>query len=209
MKPKVEVVQETSWNRALNAARRTIGKKPLDKEPSDNWKKMVIMAEHSPIKLVEYRISFTDLRQWVGVHLLRHEHTIPMIHSQRVDRREDIDQLVEKVMTILSDDIKKSDDFNKRDYLFQGEVNDQDFYVNAQTLINISRKRLCACASPETRYAWKIVKDAIADIDPIMAGFMVANCVYRGRCPEMKSCGYYLTEKHHKEVDEYWKQIER
>lgn len=208
-KPTVEVEQETSWKRALNAARRTIGKKPLDKEPSDVWKKRVIMAEHSPIKLVEYRISFTDLRQWVGVHLLRHEHLLPMIHSQRADRREDIDKLVEGVMSILEEDIKSSPDFNKRDYMFQGEANDQDFYVNAQTLINISRKRLCACASKETREAWMLVKNAIAEIDPIMASFMVANCVYRGRCPEMKTCGYYLTEKHHKEVEDYWRLIGR
>lgn len=207
-KPKVEVAQETSWSRALNAARRTIGKSPLEKEPSEDWKKMVLMAEHSPIKLVEYRISFKDLRQWVGVHLLRHEHTIPMIHSQRVDRR-DINELVEGVMGIIGEDIKNSPDFNKRDYLFQGEPNDQDFYVNAQTLINISRKRLCACASKETREAWVLVKEAIAEIDPTMASFMVANCVYRGRCPEMQSCGYYLTEKHHKEVENYWKLIGR
>lgn len=207
-KPTVEVVQETPWKRALNAARRTIGKKPLDKEPSEEWKKKVIMAEHSPIKLVEYRISYTDLRQWVGVHILRHPYTLPMIHTQRVDRR-DIDAMVEKVMGILDDDIKKSEDFNKRDYLFQGEVNDQDFYVNAQTLINISRKRLCACASPETRYAWKLVKDAVAEFDPTMAAFMVPNCVYRGRCPEVNSCGYWTTEKHHKAVDEYWALIGR
>lgn len=207
-KPIVEVERETSWKRALNSARRTIGKKPLDKEPSEEWKAMVTMAEHAPIKLVEYRISFTDLRQWVGVHLLRHEHTIPMIHSQRVDRR-DIDSMVADVMNIISEDVKKSEDFNKRDYLFQGEPNDQDFYVNAQTLINISRKRLCACASPETRYAWNLVKNAIAEIDPTMAHFMVKNCVYRGRCPEMKCCGYSLTEAHHKEVDNYWAIIGR
>lgn len=207
-KPIVEVEQETPWKRALNAARRTIGKKPLDKEPSDEWKNMVIMAEHSPIKLVEYRISFTDLRQWVGVHLLRHEHTLPMIHSQRVDRR-DIDAMVDKVMQILSDDIKNQEGFNKRDYLFQGETNDQDFYVNAQTLINISRKRLCACASKETREAWSMVREAIREIDPIMASFMVVNCVYRGRCPEMETCGYYKTKAHHKEVDDYWKLIGR
>ena len=34
----VDVIQETSWKRALNAARRTIGKEPIDKEPSKNWK---------------------------------------------------------------------------------------------------------------------------------------------------------------------------
>ena len=112
-------------------------------------------------------------------------------------------------MSVIADDIKKSDGFNKRDYLFQGEVNDQDFYVNAQTLINISRKRLCTCASPETRYAWQIVKDAIAEIDPEMAAVMVRQCVYRGRCPERTRCGYDLTEAHHKEVDEYWKLIGR
>ena len=206
---KVNVIQETSWSRALNAARRTIGKPPLNKEPSDNWRKMVIMAEHSPIKLVEYLISFKDLRQWVGVHLLRHEHMLPFIHSQRVDRREDIDSLTERVMSIIEEDVKSDESFNKRDYLFQGEPNDQDFVVNAQTLINISRKRLCHCASKETREAWVAVKEAIKEFDPIMASFMVPNCIYRGRCPEMNTCGYYKTDKFKKELNEYWNLINR
>ena len=206
---KVNVIQETPWSRALNAARRTIGKPPLNKEPSDNWRKMVIMAEHSPIKLVEYLISFKNLRQWVGVHLLRHEHMLPFIHSQRVDRREDIDSLTERVMSIIEEDVKSDESFNKRDYLFQGEPNDQDFVVNAQTLINISRKRLCHCASKETREAWVAVKEAIKEFDPIMASFMVPNCIYRGRCPEMNTCGYYKTDKFKKELDEYWNLINR
>ena len=206
---KVNVIQETPWSRALNAARRTIGKPPLNKEPSDNWRKMVIMAEHSPIKLVEYLISFKDLRQWVGVHLLRHEHMLPFIHSQRVDRREDIDSLTERVMSIIEEDVKSDESFNKRDYLFQGEPNDQDFVVNAQTLINISRKRLCHCASKETREAWVAVKETIKEFDPIMASFMVPNCIYRGRCPEMNTCGYYKTDKFKKELDEYWNLINR
>ena len=206
---KVNVIQETPWSRALNAARRTIGKPPLNKEPSDNWRKKVIMAEHSPIKLVEYLISFKDLRQWVGVHLLRHEHMLPFIHSQRVDRREDIDSLTERVMSIIEEDVKSDESFNKRDYLFQGEPNDQDFVVNAQTLINISRKRLCHCASKETREAWVAVKEAIKEFDSIMASFMVPNCIYRGRCPEMNTCGYYKTDKFKKELDEYWNLINR
>lgn len=207
--PSVVVERETSWKRALNAARRTVGKEPIDKEPSREFKLMSLMAEHAQIKLVEYRISFTDLRQWVGVHLLRHPFVIPMIHSQRVDRRNDIDALVDDIMSVISNDVKESEGFNKRDYLFQGEVNDQDFYVNAQTLINISRKRLCSCASAETRYAWQIVKDAIAEIDPEMASVMVRQCVYRGRCPEKKCCGYYKTEAFKKELDNYWLLINR
>ena len=199
---EVTVTQDTSWNRALNAARKTWGKNKIEKEPSEEWKKMALMAEHSPIKLVEYTISFKDLRQWVGVHLLRHPFVLPFIHTQRVDKRE-LDEYVDKVMSILSDDVKNDPSFNKRDYLFQGQTNDQDFVVNAQTLINISKKRLCNCASKETRDAWKAVQDAIREFDPVMASFMVPSCVYRGFCPEKDSCGYWKTKKFNKDVNDY------
>ena len=206
---KVEITQDTSWKRALNAARRTIGEKPLDKEPSEEWKTMAIIAEHSPIKLVEYTISFKDLKQRVGVHLLRHAYVLPFIHSQRSDRRADIEELTNRYMDVISDDIKNDPYFNRSDVLPQGQPNDQDFVVNVQTLINISRKRLCSCASPDTRAAWKAVKDAMMELDPVVARCMVPNCIYRGRCPEMKSCGFWQTEKFKKECDEYWAQIGR
>lgn len=205
---EVTVTQDTSWNRALNAARKTVGLKPLKKEPSDQWKKMALMAEHSPIKLVEYTISFKNLRQWVGVHLLRHPFVLPFIHSQRVDRR-DLDDCVEKVMSIISDDVKNDPSFNKRDYLFQGEPNDQDFVVNAQTLINISRKRLCKTASKETQEAWKAVQDAINEFDPVMASFMVPSCIYRGFCPERESCGYWKTKVFQNKLNNYRNLINR
>ena len=44
----------TSWKRVLNAARRTIGKPSTDKEPSNSWKAKILLAEHSPIRLLEY-----------------------------------------------------------------------------------------------------------------------------------------------------------
>lgn len=181
-KLKVEIIQETSWNRALNAARRTIGKDEINKEPSNSWKARMLLAEHSPIKLVEYCIKFKNLRQWVGVHLLRHGFTLPFIHSQREDRRE------------LG---------CPRDELPQGTPNDQDFVVNAQSLINISRKRLCRCASKETREAWEEVKKEMWKVDPIMASKMVPNCVYSGFCRELNCCGYCNTEAFKKELEEY------
>jgi hypothetical protein len=76
---------------------------------------------------------------------------------------------------------------------------------NVQALINISRKRLCKCAHKETIKAWKTVKDAIAKIDPIVARRMCRECVYRGFCPEMKSCGFVDTNKHMEEMIEYFK----
>lgn len=62
--------QVTSWKRVLNAARRTIGKEPLDKEPSDSWKAKILLAEHSPIRLLEYDWSWNAIKQWVTAHQL-------------------------------------------------------------------------------------------------------------------------------------------
>lgn len=203
----VSITQDTKWIRALNAARRTVGKEPksLDYEPSDAWKRTVIMAEHSPIKLVEYCISYANLRQWVGVHLLRHEHVIPQIHTQRENRR-DIIKEYPYVQAAL-DEIKEEhlrDYANPRDYLRQGEVNDQDFYVNAQTLINISRRRLCNTSSKETRAAWMLVVQTLKEeVDPIIADFLVPNCIYRGFCPEPESCGFWKTQKFQKGLNNY------
>ena len=56
------------WKRVLNAARRTVGKKPIDKEPSDSFKKEILLAEHSPIRLLEYDFTIENIRQWVSVH---------------------------------------------------------------------------------------------------------------------------------------------
>ena len=67
----VKIIQETPWKRALNAARRTVGKAPLDKDPSDIWKDNILYAEHSPIRLIEYRISFNNIKQWITVHQIR------------------------------------------------------------------------------------------------------------------------------------------
>ena len=203
---EVTITQDTKWIRALNAARRTVGKepKPLDYEPSDKWKRAAIMAEHSPIKLVEYCISFKDLRQWVGVHLLRHEHVIPQIHTQRGDRRDIIKEYpyIQKALDELASEIK--DNINPRDFVRQGELNDQDFYVNAQTLINISRRRLCNTASKETREAWKLVVQTLKEnVDPVIADFLVPNCIYRGFCPEVNSCGFCKTEKYKKDLNNY------
>lgn len=60
----------TVWQRVLNAARRTIGKKPLDKEPSNEWKSKMLLAEHSPIRLLEFDWTWEQIEQWVTTHQL-------------------------------------------------------------------------------------------------------------------------------------------
>lgn len=176
--------QITSWKRVMNAARRTIGKKPLDKEPSDSWKAKILLAEHSPIRLLEYDWGWEKIRQWVTVHLVRHHEGVEkFVHSQRSDRRE------------LPTD---------RDHLYQGAKNDMDMSANAQGLINMSRKRCCNCASAETREAWKLLLDELEKVDPVLRSKCVPECVYRGFCPEwMSTCKYYKTNDYKRKRADY------
>jgi hypothetical protein len=180
----VRLDQVTSWKRALNAARRTIGKAPLAKEPSKSWEAKMLLAEHSPIRLVEFDWTWKDIMQWVTTHLVRHhEGCEKFVHSQRGDRR---------VLPV------------PRNELPQGALNDMDMTANAQAIINISRKRLCSCASKETREAWKQVVEAIREVDPVLADKCVPECLYRGFCPEfMNPCGYSKTKKFEEDLQRY------
>lgn len=184
-KIKASVEQVTPWKRALNAARRTIGKNNLDKEPSNNWKAQAILAEHSPIRTVIFNWSWENIRQWVTTHLIRHHAGVEkFVHSQREDRRD---------LGI------------PRDELPQGSLNDMEMEGNVQAMINISRKRVCNNASKETREAWKAVLDEVEKIDPILGEKLKLGreCVYRGFCPEFKSCGYCNTKQYQEDLKKY------
>ena len=184
MSKVTDLTQVTTWKRALNAARRTIGKNKLEKNPSKSWEAKILLAEHSPIRLVEYDWTWQDIMQWVTTHIVRHhEGCEKFVHSQRGDRRK---------LSV------------PRNELPQGELNDMDMTANAQAIINISRKRLCSCASKETREAWKQVIDEIRKIDTVLADKCVPECIYRGFCPEwMSSCGYSKTEKYKEDLKKY------
>ena len=188
MSKVIRMEKVTLWKRALNAARRTIGKKSLDKEPSNSWKAKMLLAEHSPIRLIEYEWTWSDIMQWVTTHLVRHhEGCEKFVHSQRGDRRAILEEY----------------NVSSRDELPQGATNDMDMTANAQALISISRKRLCSCASKETREAWKQVKEEVRKVDPVMADKMVPECIYRGFCPEfMNPCGYANTEKYKQDLED-------
>ena len=173
------------WIRVVNAARRTVGKNPIDHEPSERFKKKVLLAEHSPIRLLEYDFTWEDIRQWVTAHMVRHHNGCEkFVHTQREDRRQ---------LGV------------PRDELPQGSLNDMDMTCNAQSFINISRKRLCkGCASPETRRAWELVVEYLKEFDPALASACVPECIYRGFCPEVDNCcGYCNTKQYEERLKEY------
>ena len=197
---------KADWKRVLNAARRTWGKQPLDKEPSDKFKRKILLAEHSPIRLLEYDFTIEDIRQWVTVHLVRHhEGCEKFVHTQREDINQEIENMTKMVINLLYEAELLREGWKPRDYMFQGEGNDMDMTCNAQAFMNISRKRLCyGCASKETRQAWEFVIDMLKEIDPILAEKCVPDCVYRGFCPETdRCCGYVDTKAYQERLVEY------
>ena len=166
---KIEITKLTSWKDVLNAARFTQRKSLLDKEPSDDFKKKMIRAEHSPLRCLMFNIDFYDIPYYVSVHLVRHIHAQPFVSTSRPD----IDGNQKP-----REEQKKTDLVNMR------------LMLNAQEIINISKVRLCQKAEKETRKIWTIAIMKLFEIEPILANACVQNCIYRGFCPEIKSCGF-------------------
>ena len=169
------------WGSVKRSARTTIHKDGEGEYPSDSWKKTILLAEHSPIRRIMFGWKWSGLKSWVSVHCVRHKHGIEhWVSTQRTDRT-GVD----------------------RDASRQDTPVDHECLANAQALIFISRRRLCGQASPETREAWKEVKQQVADFDPVLASVMVPECIYRGFCPEFKSCGFADTEEYKRQLAEY------
>ena len=160
------------WGKVKRAARTTINREGEGQYPTDEWKKSILLAEHSPIRKIKFSWKWTGLKSWVSVHFVRHKIGIEhWVRTQRTDR------------TGVN-----------RDELPQGSLVEHECEADAQAIINISRKRLCNQASPETREAWKEVIEELKLHDPAVASVCVPECVYRGFCPEMHSCGYVNTD---------------
>ena len=157
------------WKRVKNHCRTTVNKEFTDNEPSNTFKKKLLISEHTPIRLLEIDWSWKKIPSWVSVHWTRHKHE-KFVSTQRDDRKEH--------------DISRSD-------MPQGTPVDMDNYANVQQLIDIFRKRLCYQASPETRELAEDFKRSLHEIEPEIADALVCNCVYRCGCPEFKTCGYW------------------
>lgn len=158
------------WVEVLEAARETVGKEALEKEPSAEFKQDMMVSEHSPIRCLTYRWRWHNIKYWVTGHLVRHMWE-PFVKSQRDDRNG---------MTP-----------EERDNLPQGAMVQMIGEANAQHVIDTSRKRLCHMAHPQTRAKWVWVKNQMKLVDPEVAFVMVPNCIYRAGCPEKKSCGLW------------------
>lgn len=149
------------WDCVMQACETTSGK--TIKNVTDEFKRSLLLAEHSPIRQYIIRWKWENIPSWVSVHLVRHK--IGIEHFVRSQRKK-----------------------YERDQEPQGSPVEHECIANAQALINISRKRLCSKAAPETRSAWFDLIEAVKEHDKVLYSVLVPECVYRGFCPEQRPC---------------------
>ncbi len=169
------------WRDVADAARTTIRMEEGEKEPGSSWKRRILLSEHSPIRQMTFKWKWINLKYWVSVHFVRHKIGIEhFVSTQRTDRTG-----------------------TNRDETPQCAPVNHECFANAQSLIFISRKRLCRQASPETTAAWRMVLEEVKKCEPELHSVCVPECVYRGFCPEFKSCGYADTEAFRQALSAY------
>jgi hypothetical protein len=170
-----------SWRDVADSAKTTIGQEAGKKDPSSAWKIKMLLAEHSPLRQIIVKWKWVNLPSWVSVHFVRHKIGIEhFVKTQRSDR------------TGVN-----------RNKLPQDAPVDHECMANFQAMINISRKRCCNKASPETKEAWKLLLWKLAVVEPELASVCVKECVYRGFCPEFTTCGYVKTSEYVEERFRY------
>lgn len=157
---EIIVKKLTDANLMREAAGTTSGKE------SNLTLEKIYKSEHSPIRTQIFKVEMIGIPTACSVHFVRHKIGVEhFVRSNRPDRGGDA----------------KAD----RD----SPVN-HTMILNAESLINIARKRLCYKASKETREIMKQIKVEVAYADYKLAKFLVPACIYRGgMCPELKPCG--------------------
>jgi len=160
---------DINWKKIKSACMTTISKEAGDKEPSHEWKRKLLLCQHSPIRRGEVSWKWEEIPYAISTHFVRHhEGCEKFIGTSREDRtgvkREERSQMAPVPM---------------------------EMDANIQALINISEKRLCTAADPTTRKYWAAVLEAIREYDEDIYWACVPQCVRCGGCPEYTNCGFY------------------
>lgn len=160
---------DIDWMKIKSACMTTISKE-AGKEPTQEWKRKLLLCEHSPIRRGTISWKFDEIPYCISTHFVRHHEGVEKwVGTERADRTEIKDRSQRSQMDIVP----------------------MEMEANIQAIINISRKRLCTSADPLTIKYWKAVLEAIKEYDEDIYWACVPECVRCGGCPEYNSCGYY------------------
>lgn len=185
----------------------------------------IYKSEHSPARTQLFWITLENVKLFVASHFVRHHvGSVPFQLTQREDRRKGGNTFLSKCDSIvgkldeavaLVNDGKKIDTAYKiieaeealRDLWKTSDRNTRvnlSILVNAQSLIDMAKLRLCKKSHVETIKAFECIKTKIKEVDSSLAELLVKKCVYRGGiCGELKCCGYNKTQEFKVELGEY------
>lgn len=183
---KVEILKyptESDWQWVKTCTLNTVGKKST-KAPTDEWKRKLLRAEHSPIRELWFGIKL-EIPYWVAMHFRTHQLADAPYPKFDLDIRPDFKN---DYISTQRDDRTKDD--IPRGKKPQDEIVSYIMSINAPALINMSHKRLCKQASEETRTVMQLIRSEVLKVCPEFEGLLVPLCKYRnGLCTEMFPCG--------------------
>ena len=149
------------WLRIKSACMTTISKQ-AKQMPGKEWRRKLLICEHSPIRRSEISWKWENIPYAISTHFARHhEGCEKFVGTERTDRT-GIDREERSQMNPVP----------------------MEMDANIQALINISAKRLCTCADPTTRKYWEAVLEAIKEYDEDIYFACVPQCVRCGVCVE-------------------------
>lgn len=173
--------------------------------------KRAYKTEHSIIRTQIFSVECYGIPLFVSTHFIRHHVGVqPFQLTCRSDRNggnPHLKERIEEVNGLLAQG--KTDDACE---ILNWLAENSDRYtkvnllliINAQSLIDMAKLRLCSMASKETREIFQTIKDKVAEADADLAPYLVRKCVYRGGiCCEPRCCGYNKTELFRKELEQY------
>ena len=163
----LEHPEEKDWARCRMLALATQGKES-SKPVSDEWKKAMLRAGHSPIRTLRFLVKM-DIPYYCSVHLCRHKIGVEhFVRSQRTDRN------------------PTGED---RSQFPQGAMVTHVMEINAQALMQMAHMRLCNKADIATRSAVRMLCQKITELNPEFKEFLVPKCLYLRGCNEIYPCG--------------------
>lgn len=158
------------WLVIKSACMTTISKQTGDKEPTQEWKRKLLICRHSPIRRGIISWKWEKIPYAISTHFARHHEGCEKFISTSRQDRTGIDR-------------------NERSQM-ENVIMEMD--ANLQALMNIAERRLCMCADPLTREYMKSLVEEIRKYDEDVAWSLVPQCVRCGACIEpFSNCKYY------------------
>lgn len=153
---------EVNWLKIKSACMTTISKQ-AGKEPNQEWKRKLLICQHSPIRRSIISWKWDEIPYCISTHFARHhEGCEKFVGTSRADRT----------------DVKDRSERSQMDCV------PMEMDANIQAILNISEKRLCKSADPLTTEYWEEVLNAIKEYDEDIYWACVPSGIAHGGCTE-------------------------